>query len=421
MDFMVTKTKKLIERRLEGFLYLQLFTILFACNKFKSEPSEPPTVTTKEVTDITSTTATAGGNIIKETNSNVYVVGVNWGKTIQCSEGDANRYADYKDFTQNITRLTPNTEYYVKAYANSNAGIGYGNVVTFRTLTAPPSLTTLLVSSITNTTAVSGGSITAENGGAVISRGVCWATNPDPTITDNKSVDGSGTGNFSSLITGLKSGTIYYLRAYATNSIGTGYGNQVSFATLGFTGGFSETFTTGTTNPQDWKSDGAAIWVITNGVYRAYSGTLYSLAYYNKPFNGNFTYQFDVTYNGSTTGMAVMISDDFKSGYTFLIHGSWSFFKRVNNYSELLVGPITSSYINQPEKTNALKISYSSATSTFTMYANNNFLGTVVDSTFKSGRFGMIYYTPNNMSNKYYSEYDNVNLTVTSAKSRPLK
>lgn len=81
------------------------------------------------------------------------------------------------------------------------------------------------------TSAISGGTVTATGGADVTARGVCWSTSPLPTLADSYTVDGSGTGNFSSNITGLTAGTSYYVRAYATNSVGTAYGNQVVFTT----------------------------------------------------------------------------------------------------------------------------------------------------------------------------------------------
>jgi hypothetical protein len=96
----------------------------------------------------------------------------------------------------------------------------------------PGSVTTAAVSSITNTTAISGGNIAPDGGGTIISRGVCWSTTAHPTTAGNKTTDGSGSGSFTSNITGLLAGTTYYVRAYATDSEGTTYGNQVIFTTL---------------------------------------------------------------------------------------------------------------------------------------------------------------------------------------------
>jgi len=95
-----------------------------------------------------------------------------------------------------------------------------------------PTLNTIIVSSITGTSAVSGGNITSDGGDAIIERGICWSNKINPTITDSNTRDGSGTGTFSSNIAGLTEGTLYHVRAYATNSAGTTYGQQVSFTTL---------------------------------------------------------------------------------------------------------------------------------------------------------------------------------------------
>src|SRR3972149_9728784 len=92
-----------------------------------------------------------------------------------------------------------------------------------------PTLSTTTITAITNTTASSGGSVNTDGGSSIISRGVCWSINQNPIITDSKTTDGKGVGSFTSSITGLTENTIYYLRAYATNSSGTGYGNALMF------------------------------------------------------------------------------------------------------------------------------------------------------------------------------------------------
>ena len=96
-----------------------------------------------------------------------------------------------------------------------------------------PVLTTTAVIYITQTTATCGGNITSDGGAAVKARGVCWGTNQTPTIADNKTTNSTGTGSFTSIITGLAANTTYYERAYATNSAATAYGSVVSFTTPG--------------------------------------------------------------------------------------------------------------------------------------------------------------------------------------------
>ncbi len=105
------------------------------------------------------------------------------------------------------------------------------------TVTNPPAtitvpvVTTDTVSSITNNSAVCGGTITSDGGASITARGVCWGTSQNPTIDSSKTSDSIGVGNFISHIIGLTTNTTYYVRAYATNNFGTGYGNNVIFQT----------------------------------------------------------------------------------------------------------------------------------------------------------------------------------------------
>src|ERR1035437_587115 len=108
-----------------------------------------------------------------------------------------------------------------------------------KTNTNPPppvpviaTITTTAASAITATTATSGGNITSDGGSTITARGVCWNTSAGPTVANSKTIDGTGTGVFASSVTGLTAGT-YYIRAYATNSAGTAYGNEIIFTTLG--------------------------------------------------------------------------------------------------------------------------------------------------------------------------------------------
>jgi CubicO group peptidase (beta-lactamase class C family) len=98
--------------------------------------------------------------------------------------------------------------------------------------TSLPTLTTSQATAITNTTALSGGTISSDGGLSVTQRGICWSTNHNPTIADFKTLDGTGTGTFSSSLTNLTPDTTFYIRAYATNSLGTAYGAEVTYSTL---------------------------------------------------------------------------------------------------------------------------------------------------------------------------------------------
>jgi len=94
-----------------------------------------------------------------------------------------------------------------------------------------PVVTTSEVTSISYNSAKSGGTITSVADSNIIARGVCWSATETPTIADNKTTDGGGIGSFTSSITGLIPATIYYVRAYATNIEGTGYGSAYQFTT----------------------------------------------------------------------------------------------------------------------------------------------------------------------------------------------
>ena len=195
-----------------------------------------PTLTTASTVNITQTTATSGGNITSDGGASVTARGVCWSTSVNpvvtgnhTSDGTGTGI-----FTSNITGLTANTTYYVRAYATNSAGTAYGNEISFTTSQniTVPILTTTAVSSIAQTTATSGGNITSDGGASVTSRGVCWSASTNPVATGNHTSDGTGTGAFTSSITGLTANTTYYVRAYATNSVGTAYGNEISFTTL---------------------------------------------------------------------------------------------------------------------------------------------------------------------------------------------
>ena len=98
-------------------------------------------------------------------------------------------------------------------------------------------LTTLPIGNITDIAATTGGNITNDGGTPVTQKGVVWSTSPSPTTANNSTTNGSGTGSFTSNLTSLTASTTYYVRAYATNSAGTAYGNEVSFTTTAGGGG----------------------------------------------------------------------------------------------------------------------------------------------------------------------------------------
>lgn len=129
-----------------------------------------------------------------------------------------------------LSKLKPNTTYYVRAFATTDITTNYSTQQTFTTKDGLPTIiTTSIGDNVTASTAISGGQVVDDGGFNVTTRGVCWSTFPYPTIADNITKDGAGIGYFSSSITGinLQGNITYYVRAYATNVNGTAYGKQV--------------------------------------------------------------------------------------------------------------------------------------------------------------------------------------------------
>jgi hypothetical protein len=194
-----------------------------------------PTVNTTAVSAITDTTANSGGDIISDGEDPVTARGVVWDTSSDPTvalETKTNDGSGSGSFTSSLTGLTPGTTYYARAYATNSVGTSYGSELTFTTLTTP-TISTTSVSAIANAAANSGGIISADGGAAVTARGVVWDTSPSPTIVlSTRTSNGSGTGSFTSALTGLVPGTLYYVRAYATNSVGTSYGSELIFTTF---------------------------------------------------------------------------------------------------------------------------------------------------------------------------------------------
>jgi len=189
------------------------------------------TVTTTAASLITSNSARTGGTVTTG-NAPVTERGVCYAttstpttanfKVIDPSPGPG-------AFISDLAGLTENTLYYVRAYVINAGGTYYGSQITITTLCT---LTTTAITAITTTTASSGGNVAVGGNASITARGVCWSTTTGPTIAlTTKTNNGTGTGAFTSSITGLAQGTLYYVRAYATNAGGTAYGSELTFTT----------------------------------------------------------------------------------------------------------------------------------------------------------------------------------------------
>ncbi len=190
----------------------------------------PFVASTTAATSITTSTYTSGGTVTLEGTSPVTARGVCWS-----SSNSSPTIADFRTtetgttgtFTSTLVGLSLNTTYYVRAYATNTAGTHYGPVIVFSTLSIP-TVTTAPPTNITPSTFTTGGNITNDGGSTIIARGICWSTSPNPTLADFVTTESGTTGSFTNSLTGLIFGTTYYVRAYATNAIGTAYGTQTS-------------------------------------------------------------------------------------------------------------------------------------------------------------------------------------------------
>jgi len=199
-------------------------------------PIELPTITSTSVSAITHNTANSGGNVTDNGGDVLLAKGVCWSLATNPTTTNT-KTTDGPEtgvFVSSVTELLPSTTYYLRAYATNSAGTAYGAEMEFTTMAAPivlPTITSRAISAISTKTAQSGGDITTNGGAAILEKGVCWSLVTSPTIADAKTLDGTGVGSFTSDITNLMPKTTYYLRAYATNSAGTAYGEEMEFTT----------------------------------------------------------------------------------------------------------------------------------------------------------------------------------------------
>lgn len=199
--------------------------------------SSPPTVTTQAVSDILSITATGNGNITATGGQTPTKRGVCWNTTgsptVADSKSEETGSFGTGAFTRPITGLSPGTLYYVKAYAYSSAGYGYGAEVEFTTLKVAPTVTVQTPTDILPTTVTANGNITALGGENATIRGFKYGLTKTDTWDehDTDEEDGFTAGAYTKGLTLLTANTTYWIQAYATNSIGTSYSEWIEFQT----------------------------------------------------------------------------------------------------------------------------------------------------------------------------------------------
>ena len=224
-----------------------VIVILFmSCKKDDNNPTPTPnptptivipTVTTTAISAITSTSANSGGTLTYDGGATVSAWGVCWSTSANPTLANSflQNTVSSGSFSSALSGLTQNTTYYVRAYATNSAGTAYGNEQSFTTTDTNvvlPTITTTAVFAITTISAIIGATITSDGGATLSAWGVCWSTSANPTLANSFLQHNVSTTIFGSALSGLTQNTTYYVRAYATNSAGTAYGNEQSFTTL---------------------------------------------------------------------------------------------------------------------------------------------------------------------------------------------
>ena len=219
-------------------LLLLLQLVIIGCDKEENENYSKPEISTSEISEITNTTAICSGNLTSDGGKTITAKGVVWhtsaNATIEVNTGIATVVNEVSEFVGNLTDLTANTKYFVCAFATNELGTVYGEEKEFTTTNyRKPEISTSEISEITNSTATCGGNITSDGGKTITTSGVVWHTSANATIERNtgKTTDGTLVDEFMSSLTDLNLNTKYFVRAYATNELGTVYGNEKSFTT----------------------------------------------------------------------------------------------------------------------------------------------------------------------------------------------
>ncbi|MCE1198574.1 MAG: hypothetical protein LWW85_06360 [Marinilabiliales bacterium] len=188
-----------------------------------------PVVTTNGLSNLTATTLTCGGTISSDGGAAITARGVCWSTshTPTTANSKTSDGAASGSYSSSVTGLVPNVAYYIRAYASNNVGTSYGEELSFKTTATLPTVSFISVDMLSSTSVLCVSTVNDDGGSAIMARGVCWSRNTMPTIADAKSNEGSGTGTYNSTITGLTEGAHYFIRSYATNGIGTTYGNEI--------------------------------------------------------------------------------------------------------------------------------------------------------------------------------------------------
>lgn len=196
---------------------------------------DPPTVKTTQVDKVSGKQAEVTGEIESTGGEPLSSYGFAYSKNTSPTVDDTKIEVGQDgsgEFKATLTDLDVTTKYYVRAYATNPRGTSYGEELSFTTLDGKPGVTTLGYEDVTGNSVLVNGRIDDDGGEDLTSYGFAYAETSDPTIDGFKlEVGKDGDGNYQGQLTGLKTETKYYIRAYATNTNGTSYGEEIEITT----------------------------------------------------------------------------------------------------------------------------------------------------------------------------------------------
>lgn len=264
-----------------------------------------PTVTTRTPSAIGGTYATGNGNLVDIGGSAVTARGVVYANSINPTLANGVGTSGTNgtgNYSIPLNGLTPSTLYHIRAYATNGAGTAYGDDSTFTTTAISlPAVTTASPFGVSSTSANGGGTVTSNGQTQILARGICYGTAADPSLANTVITDGAVTqGSYTALMTPLSPNTVYHVRAYVTNSVGTAYGGDSTFTTLA-PGAFAASYTFDSVKTNSGTTDPTPVPVATGVTFGSFSSVGASA-------NPNAALRF--SYTGMTLG-ATTASDVF--------------------------------------------------------------------------------------------------------------